>query len=235
MTSRLNLTWLLLLFLVALFLGGTPGFADTPTAPAPAKASDKPATATPESSASLNPDQQAIKSYLTELFEASKGVNADGKERAASRSKIEGSVDWNKISEMCIGGAKRWKAQSEKNRSEFSRLLKEIITLTAYSRMSDFWKDTTYAFKKIDVKGSTAEVEAKFTSKKEDYVLSYYLHRIGKAWRIYDLAFDDLRYSENIHEQIDAFLKEKNFAQLLDKLRKRKAELLEDEKKGKKA
>lgn len=245
MIRRLHLAWFLAFFLVALFFAGTPVFADTAkpkespaaaavTAPTTESAA-KPGTTETKSAGALSADQTAIQTYLSELFEASKNANSQGKEKEAARGRIESSVDWNKIAEMCMGGAKPWNAQSPKNREEFSKLLREIIALTAYSRMSDFWKDTSYSFQKIEVKGSVAEVAAKFRSKKEDYILSYFLHRVGKGWRIYDLAFEDLKYSENIHEQIDAFLKEKSFAQLLDKLRKRKSDLVEDEKKGKKA
>jgi ABC-type transporter MlaC component len=48
------------------------------------------------------------------------------------------------------------------------------------------------------------------------------------AWKIYDIAFEDIHYSENIREQIQAFLSEnkaKGFANLLEKLRKKKSEL----------
>ena len=52
------------------------------------------------------------------------------------------------------------------------------------------------------------------------------LNRItAEGLRIYDIAYEDIQYSKNIREQIDAFLKESNFASLLDKLRKRRDEL----------
>jgi hypothetical protein len=42
---------------------------------------------------------------------------------------------------------------------------------------------------------------------------------------ISDIAYEELKYSANIREQLDAFLKEKSFSDLLTKLRKRSEEL----------
>ena len=66
---------------------------------------------------------------------------------------------------------------------------------------------------------------AKFKVKDEPFVLEYFLEKKANTWKIYDISFDDIRYSVNINEQLDAFLKEKNFNALLDKLRKRSAEI----------
>ena len=52
---------------------------------------------------------------------------------------------------------------------------------------------------------------------------------------IYDISYEDIRYSTNISEQIDAFLKDGNFATLLEKLRKRRDELIEETSKPKKS
>jgi ABC-type transporter MlaC component len=61
--------------------------------------------------------------------------------------------------------------------------------------------------------------------KEDSFGLDYYLSKKGNQWLISDIAYEELKYSANIREQLDAFLKEKSFSDLLTKLRKRSEEL----------
>ena len=97
------------------------------------------------------------------------------------------------------------------------------------SGVKEFWDgNTKYKFENIEIKGSTAKVPTKFFVKGEPFMLEYFFSKKGDQWLIYDISYEDVRYSTNISEQIDAFLKEGNFATLLDKLRKRRDELSEE-------
>ena len=166
-----------------------------------------------------------IKTYIEELFEASKKVNTPGQMDAA-RAKIENALDWDRISADALGKASK---KAGGKLGEFKKLLKEVIVRTAYTRLDKFWEGgTTYKFDKIDVKGNTAEVAAKFTVKNEAFGLDYFLHQKGGKWFVNDIAFEGLRYSTNINEQIEAFLSEKSFNDLLGKLRKRRDDLVAD-------
>ncbi len=165
-----------------------------------------------------------IKERMDELFESSKKVNIKGAAGTKARQNIETAMDWEKISRDCLGDA-QWKKQSQGNLKAFQNLLKEVVVKTAYSRMDTFWKETTYKFEKIDVKGNTAFVTANFTVKGDAFRLDYYLQKKGAQWFIHDIAFEEMRYSTNINEQLVAFLKEKPFPSLLERLKKRRAEL----------
>ena len=166
---------------------------------------------------------------LDALFKASRSVNADGEEKVKARNQIEGSMDWEKIAQVCLGNyAKR---NAGKNLNDFKTLLRDVVVKTAYSRLDKFWDgNTSYKYEKIEFKGGSAKVPCKFTVKGEPFVLEYFFSEKGNQWLIYDISYDDVRYSTNISEQISAFLKEKSFAELLGKLRKRKDELSEDAK-----
>lgn len=173
-------------------------------------------------------EQVKLKETMTELFETSKNVNAAEPERKKARDRVEKALDWDRIARDSLG-KKRWDATSAAHRNEYKSLLQEVVVRTAYSRLDKFWKETkTYDFQKIDLKGNTAHVAAKFVVDKEDFLLEYFLNKTGSRWTIYDIAFEDLKYSENIGEQISAFMKENNFAKLLEKLRKRRDELKEE-------
>lgn len=168
-----------------------------------------------------------LKKQMDELFEASKRVN-QSRAKAGARAKIESSLDWQRIAHDCLGPT-YWAKQPAKSREEFEKLLKEVIVKSAYSRMDKFWDhNTTYKFEKIAVKGDSAVVVAKFLVRKDSFGLEYFFHRKEGTWYIDDISFDEVKYSVNINEQIEAFLKEKNFATLLDKLRKRRDELDSD-------
>jgi len=172
-----------------------------------------------------------LKKHVAGLFETSKEVN-DPKKKKKARAIIEAAMDWHRIAYICLGD--HWKKQSEKNRNSFKAILKEIISLSAYSRMGDFWGGTSYEFEKIDIKRKTAYVVARFDTDDESYRFEYFFRKIAKGWLIVDLSYEELKYSENISEQINAFLNEKSFAELLKKMRKRRTELKEDNSKKQK-
>ncbi len=187
-----------------------------PAAPAPA------ATPVAEAAANLSPEAVAIKTKMEKLFEASKSVNGTGKDTA--RKQIEGAMDWEKIASSCLGPP-QWKKLAAKDRHEFQSLLKEVIVKTAYTRMDTFWDKTTYTFNKIDIKSGDAHVVSKFNASGDILTLDYYLAKKGGEWLVYDISYEDNRYSTNINEQLTAFLREKSFAQLLNNLKKRRDEL----------
>jgi ABC-type transporter MlaC component len=175
--------------------------------------------------ASFAEDAASLQKRTEALFESSKNVNSkDAKVKAKARADMDNALDWDKVAEDALGSA-NWKKQSQKNRNDFKNLLKEVIVRTAYTRMDKFWDGATYKFDKVEAKDGKGHVVARFNVKQDSYVLDYYFHSKGGKWFIYDLAFEGERYSVNINEQISAFLGEKSFANLLDKLKKRRDEL----------
>jgi phospholipid transport system substrate-binding protein len=175
-----------------------------------------------------------IKTQLETLFDASRNVNdAAPATKKTARQAIEDSMDWEQVAKECLG-MKEWNKNTPANRNLYRDILQDVVVKTAYTRLDKFWDGATYQFTKIDVKGDKADVSAKYTVKGEHFSLDYYMLKKGATWKIYDVAFEDFRYSENIREQITAFLKDKGFPNLLDKLKKRREELTEvkAEKKG---
>jgi len=173
---------------------------------------------------SANPELEAsAKEWLVKLFEASKKVN--GPEQKAARAHIENSLDWDEVARTCLGDAE-WKKQAGKNRTEFRNLLKEVIVRTAFTRMDKFWDGATYAWEKATIEGKRVTLRTKFSLKEDSYLLDYYMEKSKSGWHITDLAFEDLRYSVNISEQLNSYLKEKNFGNLLTNLRKKRDGLI---------
>jgi ABC-type transporter MlaC component len=190
---------------------------------------DEAAPAKPAAAKAESPEAAKLRENIVELFETSKKVGStEPAERKKARDRVEKSLDWDRIAKDCLG-PKRWGAQSAKNRKEFRDLLQDVVVRTAFSRLDKFWKDTQgYTIEKVDVKGSNAHVASKFIVDNEDFLLEYYMSKAGGNWMIYDIAYEDLKYSENISEQIIAFMKDNQFSTLLDKLRKRRDELKDE-------
>jgi ABC-type transporter MlaC component len=166
----------------------------------------------------------SLKKQLEAWFEFSKKVNLPD-QKVKARTEIESALDWEGIATLCLG-EKNTKKYQGKNFSEFKSLLKEVVSKTAFSRMDKFWEKGTIAeIDKIEIQNSKAHASAKFKSQGEIFSLDYYLTKKANRWVIDDVAFEDMKYSVNIREQIDAFLKEKSFGDLLAKLKKRRDEL----------
>ncbi|MBI4404204.1 MAG: ABC transporter substrate-binding protein [Deltaproteobacteria bacterium] len=212
----MKLKFVMLLSLVCGYHSVTAQDSNTPVA--------KDAVSVPAQSKQFSGEALSLKGHLEELFVVSKKIN-DPKEKGQARRRIEAALDWDRVARDCLG-VTHWAKQSAKGREEFKNLLREVIVKTAYTRLDKFWDGgTTYHFDKIDIKGQTADVITRFFVQKDSFILEYFLTRKANKWLIDDVAFEDLRYSVNINEQIDAFLKEKSFANLLEKLRKRRDEL----------
>jgi ABC-type transporter MlaC component len=165
-----------------------------------------------------------IKSQLESLFEASKKVNASGAERKTARDRIESAMDWEQIAKDCLGNAE-WKKATPAQRTSYRDLLKEVVVKTAFTRLDTFWDGAAFRFTKIEAKSGKAQASVTYTVKGDSFDLDYYLLKRGSDWAVYDIAFEEMRYSENIREQITAFLSGKGFASLLEKLKKRRDEL----------
>lgn len=205
---------------------------------APVLAADPVPAAAPATSAPTEPagpvytgEAAKLKDHLEVLFDASRKINsANDAERKSARGKIETSMDWQEVAKDGLGAAE-WSKTSAANRKAYTDLLQEVIVKTAYTRLDTFWDGAKYHFSKIDIKGNKAQATAIYDVKGEKFTLDYYLLKNGGKWLIYDIAFEDIRYSENIREQIKAFLKEKGFSSLLAKLKKRRDDLNENAKK----
>ncbi len=168
-------------------------------------------------------EAEAIRVRFNQLFEASKKVN-DPKTKVAARAQIEAALDWGRIGADCLGKRNSAKA-SGGQRADFTSTLKEVVIRTSFSRLDKFWDGATPRFDVIDVSGNEAHIVCRFYFATENLTLDYYVNKKGGRWLIYDLAYDEIRYSINIHDQITAFLKEKTMAELLVKLKKRRDEL----------
>lgn len=172
-----------------------------------------------------------LKEHLEVLFDASRKINSKNEaEKKSARGRIEGSMDWPEVAKDGLG-ASEWAKTSAANRKAYTDLLQEVIVKTAYTRLDTFWDGAKYHFSKIEIKGNKAQATAIYDVKGEKFTLDYFLLKNGGKWLIYDIAFEDIRYSENIREQIKAFLKEKGFSSLLAKLKKRRDDLNEGAKK----
>lgn len=166
-----------------------------------------------------------VKNHLESLFTSSKEVNsADPAKKASARKQIQEAMDWERIAKDCLGNAD-WAKNAGKNRQEYQALLEDVIVKTAYTRLDTFWDGATYEFTKMDPKGNNFHATAVYTVKGDSFTLDYFLNKKNGKWLIYDVAFEDIRYSENIREQIRAFLKEKGFPNLLAKLKERRDKL----------
>ncbi|NBV49709.1 hypothetical protein EBR78_00665 [bacterium] len=172
-----------------------------------------------------NPEKDVLKKQLEALFEVSKKVNMPESEKDKARKEIDNSIDWDGIAQLCLG-PKNSKKYQGKNFNEFRNLLREVISKTAFSRMDKFWAGgTTAQIDQIEFQAGKAHVSAKFLSNNETFSLDYFMSKKGQRWLIHDIAYEDLKYSTNIQEQLDAFLKEKSFGDLLVKLKKKSEEL----------
>lgn len=178
--------------------------------------------------ATFTGESLVVKTWLDDLFKTSQKVNTPKSDKNPNRVKILAALDWERIAKDCLG-KKQWEKQVKK-RDEFQSLLKDVIGNTAWGRLEEFWKNTNYQFKKIQIKGTDGVVDAQFVSGSDIVALTYFITKKGTRWYVYDISLEDLRYSEDIKEKLESFLSEKSFDELLKSLRKRLTDLKQDSK-----
>ena len=70
------------------------------------------------------------------------------------------------------------------------------------------------------INGTYAEVDSKLqTSKGEEFVISYNLHRVGEDWRVYDLVIENVSLVNNYRSQFNRVLSNSNYDELISKLK----------------
>lgn len=191
----------------------------------------RPAEKKTENHAVFTGEELKLKNRLDTLFELSKKVNSSlPNEKKNARKEIEISMDWERVAEICLG-KKQWNRQSVASRNRFRELLKEVIVRSAYGRLDKFWKDAIYRFEPFKIQNNSTMVLAKFLVESSTLELEYYLHRVQGQWKIFDIAYEGERYSVNIQKQLEEFLAEFSFKELLGKLKKRRDELAEEDSK----
>lgn len=159
-----------------------------------------------------------------------KPVKAGSKEEAALRedvkSRLEALLDWDLLTERSLG--RRWKKLSEKEQAEFSKLLREMIEASYADKLKSLKPGEVKKAKKKPVKitwgeerekKGGVEVNASVRRGKTEAELRFSLVRAGKAWKVWDVAIDDVSTVRTYRSQFRRIIQKEGVDGLLKRMR----------------
>lgn len=176
--------------------------------------------------------------WLEGLVEKARGLAAehvkpDSEEETKWKARIKATVneilDWDELTRQSLGS--EWAKASETDRTEFQRLLREMIEASYMSKLrlrsqqkSDdpkvevkWLQETT----KDDRSVATAEVK----SGKTKTTLEFSMRWLGDRWRVYDVAIDEVGTVRTYRSQFRKIIGEQGFPALLTRMRTKTEEI----------
>lgn len=169
--------------------------------------------------------EKTLRKTLEDLFETSKDLGKNPEKRQA----FEQNFDWSRVSDACLASpAVKKQHLDPKSRERFQTLIRQLVAATAYNNMDRLWSKTTgYKIDKVTEQGNEVIINVVFgTSSGRKFKVDYFFYKKDGKWWIYDIANDDIKYTDLIREQVESFLETENsFQKLLRHLEKRLKEV----------
>lgn len=158
---------------------------------------------------------------LTELIKKPKSTANDEQLKVT----FDALLDYSAFAEDSLGT--QWGKMSEKERSEFSSLLKTLVQ-RSYTKNLRNTLDYNIIFKGESkaTKGELVQTVAKHKTdpRKETISIDYLVHQVDGKWRVYDIITEGESLVKNYKSQFRRVIKKEGFSGLLDRMRKKVAE-----------
>jgi len=184
----------------------------------PARAADGPGVAT------VRKANDTVTSILRKKVAA--GSPEEKKLASQITLRLRGFLDVEELGRRAL--ADHWDKLSAAERTEFMTLLRDLIEANYVRGLrSNLDYQVVYLGEKArdgDLLVST-EVHAKRKGRPYTVAVDYVLRKDGAGWRAFDVATDGVGLVENYRAQFNKIIAKDGFAGLLDRMRKKKAQM----------
>jgi phospholipid transport system substrate-binding protein len=131
--------------------------------------------------------------------------------------------DFTEMSKRALGP--NWRRRTPQEQEEFTRLFADLLE-RAYAATIESYSDEkiTYVGEKLD--GSYADVHTKiFTSKSEEFSITYKTHLVGTEWKIYDVIVENISMVNNFRSQFNRVISNASYEELVQRLKSKQPDL----------
>lgn len=147
---------------------------------------------------------------------------ADGaaiaKRRELLREALAPRFDFKEMARRSLGT--HWQGQVARQQ-EFVSVFTDFVEHSYVSKIESL-RDTKIIFVREHMDGGFAQVDTKIVpSKGDDFPMSYRLHLVEGAWKIYDVVVENISLVENYRSQFNRILASATFDELLKKLQQK--------------
>jgi phospholipid transport system substrate-binding protein len=152
------------------------------------------------------------------------GVPLDGLRRAQIRHVADEMFDFGEMSRRTL--AQHWDERSPEEQQEFVRLFVDLLERSYLTTIGNYpLASITYQGESIS--GSYAQVRSRLLGNRHQEVpIEYRLSETNGRWAVYDVVADGISLVSSYRSQFSSIIRSSSFADLLETLRNRRAQLL---------
>ena len=137
--------------------------------------------------------------------------------RSALRTVAEPVFDWREMASRAL--ATHWKARSEEERDEFTRLFTDLIERVYVTKVERYTGESV-KFVGDRMEGSLALVQTRLVPTKGPEVpIDYRLMEKDGRWRVYDVVIEGVSMVANYRTQFDRVIRSSSYAELVKRLK----------------
>jgi len=181
---------------------------------------------TAPASAAETPTQtlRRVQDKLTKLLKKSPkaGSAAEKQNKDEIKKAVNALLDFPELAKESLG--KHWKDRSEKERKEFTGILRDLIERNYVKQLKG---NLGYKldYRKEAVTGDEAEVKTvvKFekNGRQTEIAIDYKLRRKASVWMVYDVVTDDVSIVKNYRSQFNRIIRKESYDALVKKMRRK--------------
>ena len=155
-----------------------------------------------------------------------KGEGKAAERRAAVRKIANEIFDFGEIARRSLG--RYWQPLSEAQRSEFVGLFGDLLERSYISKIELYGGEKIiYSGERVD--GDLAVVSTKIITKNGTEVpVDYRLFRRGDTWKVYDVNIEGISLVSNYRTQFNKIIQTSGYNSLVDRMKAKQTEGLED-------
>jgi len=163
-----------------------------------------------------------IKSTVDQVIQTLSNPTLQGEGKKQERRKrlreaIFARFDFQEMAQRSLGP--HWQRRSANERIEFMKVFSDLLEKSYVDKVESY-NNEKFIYTNEKINGTYAEVDSKLqTSKGEEFVISYKLHRVGEDWRVYDLVIENVSLVNNYRSQFNRVLSNSNYDDLISKLK----------------
>lgn len=126
--------------------------------------------------------------------------------------------DFAEMAKLSLGNY--WNRISEDEQREFVEVFTTYV-LRVYKSTLNSYKGETISYEREIQEGNRAQVDTKVMGKDKPVFVDYKLHLLGDAWKVYDIAIEQVSVTKNFHSQFNRVISESSFKDLIQRMRAR--------------
>lgn len=155
-----------------------------------------------------------------------KGEGKAADRRAAVRKIANDIFDFAEIARRSLG--RYWQPLTEPQRSEFVGLFGDLLERSYISKIETYGGEKiVYSGERVD--GDLAVVSTKIITKNGTEVpIDYRLFRRGDSWKVYDVNIEGISLVSNYRTQFNKIIQTSGYNSLVDRMKAKQTEGLED-------